>query len=88
MTIIQNSTRYEKGNRIVEQTAVYLESDDLIQLAQNQSQLGHTVRRIEELNTKDKDAGEVRELTRLLEEKTRLTEEVKKQQNIVDGYGV
>lgn len=86
MTTTTNSTRYENGNRIVEQTVTYATSDDIIQLAQYQNQLGYTVKRIEDLKLVEATEATAQELSRLAVERARFEQLVIEQQAIVDGY--
>jgi hypothetical protein len=86
MKTVNNSTRYENGARIVEQTATYTQSDDILQLAQYQSQLGGIVRRIEDLQVEGSSTVMTVDLSRLSTERSKFEQLIVEQQAIVNGY--
>jgi hypothetical protein len=73
---------------VVTQTLVYTLSDDIITLGQLHNQLGHTVRRIEELETQPLNESVTRELEHLNQDRLKFLEEIRSQQAHVDGYNV
>lgn len=82
------SSIYQNGTRLVSQTVIYNQSDDIIQLGMLQNQLGHVVRRLEGLSTKESNDSIITEFNRLQDERAKLIEEIQAQQSYVDGYDI
>lgn len=78
-----NSIRYENGRRYAEQTVEYTLSDDILQLAQLQNQLGQVVRRMEGYVGQP---GAAAELARANEERARYETAIAAQQQLIYGY--
>lgn len=80
MTTVINSTTYQDGKRITEQTVTYLKSDDIQALGRLQMNLAATLQQLEKMN------GTEPQYERLVSSKAVYEQAIAAQQAIVDGY--
>jgi len=88
MKVSSESSRHDKGERIVTQTISYTLSDDLFSLSEMQGRYARIVKRIEELNAAESNDSVVRELERLSKDRVQIMLDIVAQQENVDGHKI